>query len=375
MIRLPFKISFPKIKRTPQSCLGVDIGTALIKIVDLGKSGGRIKLENYGDTSAKTLYEKQFRTFEENALSLSTSEIAEAIKAILAEAKIQRKDAVFSIPDFSSFFTTFELPAMTKEELPQAVQFAAPQHIPLPLSEVTTDWQIVEGNIKDKKRGNLKILLVAVPNEVIYQYREIAKTSNLEIQGLEAEAFSLSRAVMKNIDEKDLKSTISIIDIGAQSTTCSIIDKGTLKLSHSFDIAGNELTQTLAKGLGINYEEAEELKKKYGLKFLSEASNEENPKKVARTLATVIDSILIETERILQGFSQLENKKIQKIILAGGTVLIPGLREYFSSHFKIEAEIINPFAKISYPPALEEDLKKIGPSYAIAVGSALRYLE
>jgi type IV pilus assembly protein PilM len=380
MVKLPFKIRLPKFKIAPQGCLGVDIGTAFIKIVNLRKIGARTKLENYGETSALTLYKKPFRTFEKNTLLLSTSEIAKSLKAILAEAKIKEKAAVFSIPDFSSFFTSFELPPMTKEELPQAVQFAAPQHVPLPLSEVALDWQVVEGKTMNKKGTELRILLVAVPNEVIYQYQEIAKASSLELKGLEAEVFSLARAA---VTKEDKKTIISIIDIGAQSTTCSIIDKGTLKLSHSFDIAGNELTQILAKSLNLDYQKAEELKRQYGLRFLKEVPEgetpsplaEKNPKKIAQTLSPTIDSILVEVKRIFKNFYQNEKKEVQKVILAGGTALLPGAQEHFASTLAKETEIINPFADIFYPPVLEKTLREMGPGYAIATGAALRGLE
>jgi len=42
---------------------------------------------------------------------------------------------------------------------------------------------------------------------------------------------------------------------------------------------------------------------------------------------------------------------------------------------KKEVEIANPFANIFYPQILESTLKEIGPSYAIAVGAALRGIE
>ena len=212
---------------------------------------------------------------------------------------------------------------------------------------------------------------MTVPNEVINQYQEIAKLSGLELKGLEAEAFSLSRSAVK---EKDSEKTISLIDIGAQSTTCSIIDKGILKLSRSFDIAGNELTQILAKSLDLDYQKAEELKKRYGLAFLEEDSEKE-PQKIAKALIPAIDSILVETKRIFQKFKQTENKEIQKVILAGGSALITGVPEYFSSFLEKETEMVNPFADIFYPPALEEALKEMNAGYAIAVGAALRFLE
>lgn len=369
LIVMPIKIAsqifqkiLPKIRISPKSCLGIDIGTSAIKIVNLSKVGQRIKLENYGETSALVFYEKPYRTFKESTLLLSTTEIAKAIEAILIEAKIEAKSAVFSIPDFSSFFTNFELPPMTKKELPEAIRFEAPQHIPLPISEVTIDWQVIGGELADRKGTKLKILLVAVPNSVIDQYREIARKAKLELRDLEAEVFGLSRIAIK-----EQKETIGLIDIGAQSTTISIIDQGLLKMSHSFDIAGNELTSTLSKGLNLDLKEAEELKRKSGLR--------EKGERVSQILSPLIDSILAEVEKTFQNFYQAEKKEVKKIILAGGSALIPGLREYFNSFFKKETEIIDPFANISYPPILEPVLKEIGPSYAIAVGAALRGLE
>jgi len=355
-----------RIKVTPKDCLGIDIGTSSIKIVSLSKVGSRVKLDNYGETSAQIFYEKPFRTFEKSTLLLSTGEIAKAVQAILNEAKIATKSAIFSIPDFSSFFTNFELPQMTPKELPDAVRYEAPQHIPLPISEVTIDWQVIGGHLADRKGTKLKILLVAVPNEIINQYREIAQRSEIKLSGLEAEVFGISRLVTG-----EEKNTVGLVDIGAQSTTISIIDAGLLKVSHSFDIAGNELTQILSKSLNIDSKTAEEFKKRYGLLD----TLEENGQKVGKILSPLIDSILDEISRTYQNFFQTEKKEVSKIILAGGCALIPGLKEYFSSALKKEVNIINPFTDFSYPPILEPVLREIGPSYAIAVGAALRGLE
>jgi type IV pilus assembly protein PilM len=369
-IRIPNQIfskifSKLRIKVTPKDCLGIDIGTSSIKIVALSKVGSRIKLDNYGETSALIFYEKPFRTFEKSTLLLSTDEIAKAVQAILSEAKITTKSAVFSIPDFSSFFTNFELPSMTPKELPDAVRYEAPQHIPLPISEVTIDWQVIGGRLADKKGTKLKILLVAVPNEIINQYKDIAQRAKVELLGLEAEVFGISRLVTN-----EEKNTIGLVDIGAQSTTISIIDGGLLKVSHSFDIAGNELTQILSKSLNVDFETAEEFKKRYGL--LNSSENE--GQKVGKILSPLIGSILDEINRAYQNFSQTEKKEVSKIVLAGGCALIPGLKEYFSSTLKKEVNIINPFADLSYPPVLDSALKEMGPSYAIAVGAALRGL-
>ncbi len=352
MLWTPFKM-------IPKKFLGIDIGTSFIKIVELSGFGERKKLENYGEISSSALSKKPFKTFEKNTLLLSNQEISKAILAILEEAKIRTKNVIFSIPDFSSFFTNFELPPMTGEELPQAVRYEARQHVPLPLGEVTLDWQLIEGKPSDPAKTKLKILLVAVPHEIINQYQEIAKLTNLKLLALEAEVFGLVRSLIG-----EDKRIISLVDIGAQSTTCSIIEKGILKISHSFDPSGNELTWQIAKSLNINYNQAEQFKKKYGL-----IPSEKNIREI---LLPLIDLILVEIEKIISDFYRAEREEVAKIILAGGTALLPGLKEYFFEKIGKEVEIANPFANIFYPPILEKTLKEMGPAYAIAVGMALR---
>jgi len=381
---------WPFFKILPKRFLGIDIGTSFVKAVELSRWGERRKLENYGEIKAPAFYEKPFRTFEKSTLLLSNRDIAWAIKAIIQEAGIKARQAVLSIPDFSSFFTNFELPSMTKEELPQAVRYEARLHVPLPLAEVALDWIVIGGKEPGQKKGNglsrfnlkfgkrsadkekLKILLVAVPNEVINQYREVAALTGLELFALEAEAFGLFRSL---VGEEAREQVLALLDIGARSTTCSIIDKGTLKTSYSFDMAGNELTEVIAKSFGIDYETAEKFKKKYGLLPGQGRLGLEAEKNVREILAPLIDVVIREVEKILGNFEQQEKKEVQKIIIAGGTALIPGLLEYFQGHFTKEIEIANPFSDIFCPPILENTLKNMGPAYAISVGMALRGLE
>lgn len=334
-------------KTTSQRFLGIDIGTHSIKIVEVSQSGKRKKLENYGEMSAAALYEKQFRTFEKNTLSVSSAEVGKTIQAIIQEANMKSRKAYFSIPDFSSFFTTLNLPDMNKEEIPQAVQYQARQHIPLPLSEVTLDWQDI---------GDGKVLLVAVPTEVIYQYQKIARDAQLELITMEAEVFSLTRALAGQE-----KSPFILIDIGARSTTVSVIDGRKIRSSHSFDIAGSNFTDTLSKSLCVDSKNAEELKQTQGL-FSEDGRSSFLP---------LVDMLLEEVKRISHDYFLKEQINIQKVIIAGGSANFPGLKEYFSDSLSKTVEIANPFANLYYPPVLEDVLKDMGPSYAIAVGVAL----
>ncbi len=353
------KFPFRSFKFLPKTFLGVDIGTSAIKVVELKRWGERRSLKNYAELQSSALYDKPFRTFEKNTLLLSKQDVARVLKAVLQEAKIQTKEAVFSLPDFSSFFTHFELPAMTKEELPEAVTFEARKHVPLPLSEVTFDWQLLEGNFE--QRTPLKVLMVAVPKEIVNQYQEIATLAGLKLQGIEAEVFGIIRSCVALDD----KSVLAVLDIGAQSTTVNIVSKRALRVSHSVDIAGNSFTDRVAKSLSITPLAAESTKHEKGM----------TDQNLSLILAPLLDILISELERVSREFVQLGGKDVEKIILAGGSSLLPGLKEYVQGNTAKPTEIADPFQNLFYQPLLEKTLQSLGPSYAVAAGMALKGLE
>lgn len=357
-------------KLFPKSFLGIDIGTSAIKIVELSSFAGRIKLENYVELPTQNFQQRQFQVPEKSIIFLPAEDIAEAIKMVLAEAKIKTRDCVLSIADFLTFFTAFDLPKMTRGELAQAVKIEARKYIPLPLKEVTLDWHLREAEVGGQKEKGVAILLVAVPNEIIYKYQQIAILANLKLLVLEAEIFGLIRALIKKGEEK----LTGLIDMGAKSTTCSIIEKGVLKTYHSLNISGSALTEKIARELEIEWELAEKLKKEYGISNSPPSWAPEVKESFKEILTSTIDPVLKEVNKILKSFYLKEEKEIDKIILAGGIGLMPGILPLFQNYFKKEIELADPFSNISYPTLLRENLKRIGPSFAVAIGMALRGL-
>ncbi|HHE76899.1 MAG TPA: type IV pilus assembly protein PilM [Candidatus Parcubacteria bacterium] len=356
----------------PKKFLGIDIGTSFIRVVEIERRKSEYRLGNYGYLGDDQPF---LASNGKNMLSLSDSKtVAETIKAILEKTGIKTKDVNFSIPDFNSFFTSFDLPVMDKKEIAGAIKYQVRPFVLLPLEELDLDWLIIEGQ---PSKTPLKVLVVAIPKEIIVQYQKIAELVGLDLRFLESEVFSLARAVINNDKFGDNKKVVGLVDIGSWSTTCSVIEKGVLKNSYSFNIAGNELTKVIDKALNVNYNKAEELKKKYGLLSADSARDGENlpPDTFPKILTPLTDSILREIKRVFRDFYRLEGKEIEKVVLSGGTALMPGLKEYFADNLQKEVVIANPFSNLSYPKPLEPVLRELGPIYGVAVGLALKGLE
>jgi type IV pilus assembly protein PilM len=250
---------------------------------------------------------------------------------------------------------------MDSGELSGAVYYNAPQYIPLPITETTLDWRLISGTPGDNQSA-LKVLLVAIPNQIIEDYQKVAQMVGLDLYAVEAEALGLARSLVR-----DDKSCVCIIDVGVQSTTINIIDRKILKKSYSFDFAGGQLTYSIASALGLGHTEAEEIKNTEGLTSAKE--------EISKTLYLLIDPLVLEVKKILSSFYQEEGKEVDAVYLTGGMSGLPGLKDYFTEILKKKIEIPNCFSEFLYPPILGETLEKLAPSFSVATGVALGGLE
>jgi len=350
----PLKMFFPK------KMVGIDIGTSSIKLVEVSRWGQGRTLENYGEIRSVYLYNEPFRDMEKGTYLISNYFLARAIRAVLDEAKIRTKDAIFAVPDFKCFSISFELPPMSAKELPDAVYYSASQYIPLPVSETTLDWNLIGG--KPGEKTPLKIFLVAIPNQIVQDYQEIAQMAGLTLYAVESEVMGIARSLIKEKEK-----CVCMIDIGMQSTTISIVYRNNLKKSYSFDFSGSQLNHAISSVLSIENMQAEEIKNKKGI-----ISSE---KPIKDTLYLIIDPLLIEVKKILRDFLEEEKKEVDEIYLTGGTASLPGLKNYFQESLKKTVKIPNCFSDFLYPPVLGRTLEELAPSFSVATGVAIGGLE
>ncbi len=346
MINIPFFT-----KTSDNNFLGIDIGTHSLKVVEL--SGGKdVALENYGELFMHDFIGSTPVKGSGGSFLYSSKEIAEALKYLLKECGIKTKKAYFSLPDFVSFFTSFSIPAANKEEISSSIEFHSRQYIPLPISEVALDWFLEDG----KDENNKKVNLVAVPNEVIEQYREIASLAGVEIASLEGEMFSLVRAFAR-----DINGPVAIFDMGEQSTLLTIAEKGLLKTTHSLEIAGNMVIKQVAKFAQIEYNEARDVMIAHGTK----------EDVIRKATSSPLTSLFNEVSRVIDIFEKKESKVVNDVIITGGFSLIPGIVSFAEDVMDKNIIIKNSFEKIKYPDVLKEEIKTISNSHSIALGSAL----
>ncbi len=328
--------------------LGVDIGTSSVKVVELMQDGEKIELTNYGEFSRDSE-----SAVQSSSLRLSSAKAADIIKKIIREARIEGTSAAMSVPVFSGFSTVISLPKMSDTEFAQAVTYEAKKYIPLPLSEVKFEWTRVD---------DTRVLIVAVTNELVNKYSEIAKLSGLTLMHLELDTFSLARSLAPSalISQNQHESGSLIIDIGSRNTILAVVERGWPVFARTSEVSGYELSKLLASSLGTDFLRAEDLKKKRGV----DAG--------ADVILPLLDSIFIEGRRIIEENLRTRNIDIKKVVLSGGSARMSGILEYAAKSIGREVVIGFPFNDIIYPDVLDSTMHEMGPSFSVAAGLALR---
>ena len=232
----------------------------------------------------------------------------------------------------------------------------------MPIEDVTLDWSVVGRRTVEGGADVLDVLLVAIPNEIVARYVKIAQTAGLELRALESESFGLARALI-GLD----KSPLCLVDVGASSTDITIVDEGTVRIAHNFDIAGIRLSGTLARSLQVTYSRADTIKQESGLKPRAGEKN------IIDIITPLVDLIIAEISRFVADYAAKTNRKVARLILSGGSARLPGFAEYFAEKLGFNVTIANPFGSLLYPPLLDKKLKIIGPSYGVTVGMAMRH--
>ncbi len=273
--------------------------------------------------------------------------------------KIKTNKFIFSLPESKTFTLIFKLPKdLTKKKQLDFIKSQVNQNLPFRAEDLYLDFRI---NTKE-------VFLVAAAKKIVNDYLEFFKSLGFYPLAIETESESFGRSLIQDSDE-----AVLIVDIGARTTNFSIFDAKKLRFSSSFEIAGNKFTECLIDGLKISLNEAERLKKRNGL------SPKAKKGRVFLILQKEIQAIVLEIRDIEKYFQKKENKEIKKIILTGGSAMLPILPRYLEENLEKPVIIGEPWTKINIDVLRKKQYVKkalnVNPIlYTICIGSALRGL-
>ena len=342
----------------PKGLVGLDIGTSSVKAVQLQRSGKRCRLVALGiaPLHPDTIVD---------GLIMDADTVTNAIRQIFAENKIGLKDVAVSVSGHSVIVKKIAVPQMKPDELREGIAWEAEQHIPYSIEDVNLDFQILGSG--DNGKEEMDVLLVAVKKDIVNQYLAVISAAGLRAAVVDVDAFAVENAFEMS-EQVRPDEVVALVNIGAAITTINVIRRGCSEFTRDSALAGNRYTESLQKGLGLSYEQAETVKMGGTVQGHDVAE--------ARPVFEMVNGELAgEIRRSCEFYrSSMQDDAIDRVVLSGGCARLPDLPSYLSHALELPVEIANPLREITADPKRfdPEYLAFIAPQMAVGVGLALR---
>ncbi len=337
-----------------QNQIGLDIGGSTLKLAQLVANKEKFVLSSIGIVESPWVSGDASKDLM----------VAEAIKKLLKETVASGKRVVIGLPESEVYTRVIDMPYLEEPELSSAIKWQAEQYIPVSLSDVVMKHQVLSLPQTGVPGAKMRVLLVAAPNTLVNRFLTITGRVGLEVIAVETEIFAVARAI---IASDKFSPTTLLVNFGLNTTTLAILQRGDMFLTQSVGVGGMALSRILSTELGLEISQAEEYKRSYGF----DGSKLEG--KVMAKIKPIIDIVLTEMKKVVAYYeTRPQSQPIKRIVLCGGTALMPGLVSYFTENFGVEVQLGNPFTNLILSDKQKQVVYDLGPLFTSAVGLAMK---
>jgi type IV pilus assembly protein PilM len=337
--------------------LGLDIGSSLIKLVEIDDTPKGYVLKSYAQAPLE-------RGVIEDGLVQDLTTLTTTIKGLFKKSKCRVKNVATALSGHSVIIKKANFAQMQDEELRELLTDEAENYMPFDdVSEINFDFFIIGEN--DLNPNQMDVMIVAAKKDIINDCTSAVEQAGRHVAIVDVDSFAMEAAYEENYDftEDDI---VALVNIGASITNINIIKGDMSVFTRNFLLGGNAITEAVQNKLGVSFEEAEEIKLARG----DQLSQEE--------LIEYTEPVFAEIERSIDYFSStFMDPYIKKILISGGCSHLPGIMEALKTRINCEVEKFNPFKNIAYDKKIfrESYLENIGPIATLGVGLALRRID
>ena len=311
-----------------KNVVSVDIGSTLIKLVQLNQSSGKTRLEKVA------VIDNPISNFRAGGSGRDRNAIARAIRHSLRKSRIKARDTVSSLGGSSIIIQYFKFPPLSGKELGDAVQLEAERVMGGKLNGLEADFQILPQN--GKGTGEQEILFAAAPKTMVRQRMETLQQAGLNPIAIDIDCLALANCFLrvKNLASEE---DIMLLNLGARLINLGILGKESLYF---------------VRDINLDLRAPLDLRKK-------------------RTLNRVWEEI----RRSIHYYeSRARGPRVARIFLTGGATRASEISDLFSKALEIPVEQWNPLEDLEFSSDKlgYEFGKDKGYLLAVAIGLGLR---
>lgn len=329
----------------PKSCLGIDIGTRDIRVVEVRRAGGKLEIAQAARISVS-----------------ENGDLAAALSEFLLDTETRPGQVAASLPTHLCSVKFAQVPKAKPADQARMVRFEAESQIPLPLGDVV--WDYIAGG------GSSEMSHVVIGGA---RRSDVDQTLGvLERAKLSPDALMVSAVAAVNRIRPSTQEPVLLVQIGTEWSDLCVLHGEEMLACRTVRLGGDDLSRAFAQDLGVDAEEAEETKLSRGLSQISSLSDDPG----ASAIENWAEKLALEVRRSIVAVPFREpDQRPQTVLLIGEAADVPGLVDDLSRRTGLQVEIGDPWRGLSVSRVVEHTLRENAAAFATATGLASACLD
>lgn len=330
------------------SVLGLDIGSASIKLVECRKeqTGYRLISVGMADLPARTDGE-----LPPDFLYLS-------LRQLLSTTRLHSRKAVAALGGRSVVTRLVTFPYMDPDELAQAVKWDADKYIPFDPGAFYYDYAVIN---QARETGSISVLLAATLKQSADLLVNACNRLDISLCAIDLDSLAILRTM-------EYDHNLVVVDIGAFVSNVVFFVAGVPVVSRSISVTGTSFSGMLSdRYLTESATDADRaslpaIHTKPGL-----AANHQR-------FDSLVKELSHEIHRTIEYYQLQDNTfAAERICLTGGGALLEKLEDHMAKQFSIPITLHDPLRQVTVAANVDRDwLQSVSPQLAVAIGLSMR---
>lgn len=270
--------------------------------------------------------------------------LGRALDTFFREHDLPRKNVRAGIGTNRVGVRTLDVDGIDDErQLTNAVTFRAHEALAIPMDQAVLDYHVVEKHTLPEGRGvSHRVVLAAAYREPIDHMAAAFDAAEIQLVGIDVEAFALLRAVAPPAVENGEPAAVVALALGHDRTTLAISNGRVCDFTRVLDWGGSRLDTAIARELGVTIEEAGEIK--LGIRLDEEEPSNGRARTAVRAELTNLSREVVASLQFYQ--AQPDSLPLSEILVTGGTTRMPGLVEELERLVRARVRVIDPLEAV-----------------------------
>lgn len=282
-----------------------------------------------------------------------------AIREQLNGAGITNKNVIFVLSSTKIVSREVMIPVVPDKKIAGIISANASEYFPVNIEDYVVSHSVLETVVSEEGEKNLRVLVVAVPQQMIRTYYEMASVAGLTVQSIDY----LGNAMLQLIKTQTAaNSTVMVVQIGMDSTVLNVVKGDTLLLQRTVPYGVNAVIAEVMEEKDVDASTALSLlqsERMITVDFDDDA--------ITGAFRYLINNI----GRVMDYYSSRNpDKPIEDVYLTGDGALVRGIDGLFKIQLNVATKVMDSLYGVKFDDKINTQI--YNPVYLVgSIGAAL----